>query len=90
MTLAAPLAYTGMRPSEACALRWSGVREHTILVQRATEADGEPKATKGRKSRSVRLLSPLGADLREWRMTAGLPADRALSSAVRTAILDEG
>jgi integrase len=77
-TLVALLAYSGLRPGEAAALRWADVGERTILVQRATEADGAIKATKGRKSRSVRLLAPLVADLREWRMAAGRPPARAL------------
>lgn len=76
--LVALLAYAGLRPQEAAALRWSDVRERTILVQRAAEEDGTPKPTKGRKSRSVRLLAPLAADLREWRLAAGRPPDKAL------------
>lgn len=73
-TLVSVLAYSGLRPSEVAALRWSDIGERTILVQRATEEDGSSKSTKGRKSRSVRLLAPLIADLREWRMAAGRPA----------------
>lgn len=76
--LVALLAYSGLRPGEAAALRWSDVRERTVLVQRATEADGKIKATKGRESRSVRLLEPLADDLREWRIAARRAADRAL------------
>ncbi|MEA2489013.1 MAG: hypothetical protein QOH21_805, partial [Acidobacteriota bacterium] len=77
-TLVAALAYSGLRPSEAGALRWGDIRERTILVQRSTDADGSIKSTKGRKSRSVRLLSPLAADLREWRLAAGRPLEAAL------------
>lgn len=76
--LVALLAYSGVRPSEASALRWQDVGERTVLVQRATEEDGTIKATKGRKSRSVRLLPALASDLREWRMAAGRPAGRTL------------
>lgn len=72
------LAYGGLRPSEAGALRWNDVRERTILVQRATDDDGTIKSTKGRKSRTVRLLAPLADDLREWRLAAGRPAGRGL------------
>ena len=71
------LAYSGLRPSEAGALRWSDIRERTILVQRATEDDGSIKSTKGRKSRSVRLLPPLASDLGEWKMASGRPAMQA-------------
>ncbi|MCP9488821.1 MAG: site-specific integrase [Solirubrobacteraceae bacterium MAG38_C4-C5] len=72
------LAYSGLRPSEAGALRWADVRDRTLLTQRATEADGTVKSTKGRKARTVRLLAPLATDLREWRMAAGRPPDTAL------------
>lgn len=77
-TLVSVLAYSGLRPSEVAALRWADIGERTILVQRATEEDGSSKSTKGRKSRSVRLLAPLIADLREWRMAAGRPAGNEL------------
>lgn len=77
-TLVAVLAYSGVRPSEASAVRWQDVGERTLLVQRATEEDGTIKSTKGRKSRSARLLPALAADLREWRMAAGRPAGKAL------------
>lgn len=71
--LVALLAYSGLRPSEASGLRWADVRERTLLIQRSTEDDGSIKSTKGRKSRTVRLLAPLAADLREWRMASGVP-----------------
>jgi integrase len=66
-------------PGEASALRWCDGGERTILAQRATDADGTIKTTKGRESRSVRLLAPIAVDLREWRMAAGRPHDRALA-----------
>jgi len=53
------------------------VSERTLLVERATSL-GEVKATKTHSSRTVRLLAPLAADLREWRMRSGRPADSAL------------
>jgi integrase len=76
--LVALLAYSGLRPGEASALRWADVRQRTLLVQRASDFDGSIKSTKGRKSRTVRLLAPLAADLREWRMAAGRPAGSQL------------
>lgn len=72
------LAYAGLRPGELRALRWGDVRERTILVQRGADPDGNAKATKTRAVRSVRLLAPLAADLREWRMASGRPGDDAL------------
>ncbi len=77
-TLVALLAYAGVRPSEASALRWRDVKERTLLVQRATEENGEIKTTKGRQSRSVRLLAPLASDLQEWRLAVGRTSADAL------------
>jgi integrase len=72
------LAYSGLRPGELRALRWGDVRERTILVQRGADCDGKAKTTKTRSVRTVRLLAPLVADLREWRMASGRPNDDAL------------
>ena len=76
-TLVALLAYAGLRPEEALALRWGDVRERTIVVDKAV-ALGEEKATKSRRMRSVRLLPPLAADLAEWRLASGRPPDSSL------------
>lgn len=76
-TLVSVLAYAGLRPGEALALTWAHVRERTILVERAV-ALGEVKTTKTARTRTVRLLAPLGADLREWRIGQGRPADESL------------
>ena len=72
------LAYSGVRPGELRALRWSDVREHTITAQRGTNPDGSVKATKNAQRRSVRLMAPLAQDLREYRLIAGRPAQDAL------------
>jgi integrase len=71
-TLISVLAYAGLRPGEALALRWDDVRERTILVERAISL-GTEQDTKTGQHRSVRLLSPLARDLRTWRMAAGRP-----------------
>ena len=76
--LVSVLAYSGLRPGELRALRWSDVRERTILVQRGADPTGRAKTTKTRSVRTVRLLAPLAADLREWRMASGRPAADAL------------
>ena len=76
-TLVSVLAYAGLRPGEALALTWGGVRERTILVQSAASY-GEAKATKTNANRTVRLLDPLRRDLAEWRLAAGRPHDAAL------------
>jgi hypothetical protein len=67
------LAYAGLRPGEALAPTWSHIRDRTILVERAV-ALGELKTTKTARTRTVRLLAPLAADLREWRIAQGRPA----------------
>jgi integrase len=72
------LAYAGLRPGELHALRWQDVGEPTLLVERATGSDGAIKATKTGRSRNVRLLPLLAAELREWRLTSGRPSDAEL------------
>src|SRR4029453_12108009 len=68
------LAYGGLRPGEALALRWADVRGQTIVVDKAL-ALGETKETKTRRNRTVRLLKPLASDLAAWRMDCGRPPD---------------
>lgn len=75
--LIAVLAYSGVRPGEALALRWGDVRERVLRIERAT-ADGAVKGTKTGTARTVRLLTPLAADLRELRLAEGRPSDDAL------------
>jgi integrase len=57
-------------------LRWGDIRERTLLIQRAISL-GEEADTKTRQHRTVRLLSPLAADLRSWGMGPGRPDDHA-------------
>jgi integrase len=76
-TLLSVLAYSGLRPGEALGLRWRDIRERTILIQRSVSL-GEEADTKTRQHRTVRLLAPLAADLRSWRMADGRPDDREL------------
>jgi integrase len=76
-TLISVLAYAGLRPGEALALRWGDVLEQTLVVNKALSL-GEEKNTKTRSSRSVRLLGPLAADLNEWRLASGRPDESAL------------
>ena len=71
------LAYAGLRPSEALALKWSDVGKRTILVERAASY-GVEKGTKTLVSRNVRLLEPLARDLAEWKLRSGRPADSEL------------
>jgi len=76
-TLISVLAYAGLRPSEALALRWEDVRERTILVQRAIVLGGEDD-TKTTQHRTVRLLAPLKLDLSEWLLAGGRPDSQTL------------
>ena len=72
------MAYAGLRPGELRALRLADVLEGTIHVQRAASPDGSVKATKNDQRRSVKLLSPLAQDLREYRLAAGRPSESTL------------
>ena len=75
--LVSVLAYAGVRPQEALALRWRHVRERTLLVEEAV-AYGKLKGQKtGRPPRTIRLLAPLRQDLAEWRLASGMPDDEA-------------
>ncbi|WP_138974467.1 tyrosine-type recombinase/integrase [Patulibacter medicamentivorans] len=76
--LAAVLAYAGLRPAEAWALRWGDIREKTIHVHHATDGYGDIKGTKTGATRTVRLLAPLAQDLAEHRLAVGRPDDSAL------------
>jgi integrase len=70
-TVVSVLAYAGLRPQEARALRWGHVLGRTLVVH-------APKTRRHRpEPRSVRLLAPLAADLRQWRMASGRPGDDA-------------
>jgi integrase len=76
-TMISILAYSGIRPQEALALRWADVRENTLLVERAV-AGGQVKSTKNTHARTVRLLEPLAADIREFKIAAGRPTANTL------------
>jgi integrase len=62
-TIVSVLAYAGLRPGELRGLRWRHVGERTLLVD----------AEKTGARRNVRLLSPLGSDLHDWRVASGDP-----------------
>ena len=76
-TLVSALAYAGLRPGEALALRWADVQEQTLVIEKAVSL-GVEKTTKTRQTRTVRLLAPLATDLAEWRLRSGRPDDREL------------
>ncbi len=57
------LAYAGLRPGELRGLRWRHLGERTLLVD----------AEKTGARRNVRLLSPLRADLDDWRAASADP-----------------
>jgi integrase len=70
-TLVSLLAYAGVRPQEALALHCEDIGERSLLI-RAKVVDGERLPyTKTRRNRSVRLLAPLGQDLREYMLATG-------------------
>ena len=82
------LAYAGLRPGEALALRWGDVRRNTIRVDRALSL-GEERSTKTRKNRVVRLLKPPAADLAKWKLECGRPADDVLVFSRQQAVLGQ-
>jgi hypothetical protein len=60
------IAYAGLRPAEAMALRWSAVADDSILVEPL------PRMRKaGRSARRVPLWRPLAEDLEAWRRDSG-------------------
>jgi integrase len=71
------LAYAGLRPGEALALRWGDVRQNVLIVERALSL-GELRDTKTRSGRSVKMLRPLATDLNKWRLASGRPGDDSL------------
>lgn len=76
-TLVSVLAYAGLRPGEALALRWADVGAGTLGVSRAISL-GEEKATKTGRSRVVRVMRPLRDDLQLWRKVSAPADDQAL------------
>jgi integrase len=77
------LAYTGLRPGETRALRWSDVRAGSLLVERAV-AGRAIKATKNERLRAVRLIGALADDLAMWRELAPFSGDGDFVFANRT------
>lgn len=71
------LAYGGLRPQEALALRWADIGKRTITVDKAASF-GEEKATKTADGRAVPLGGLLADDLAAWRRSQGNPPDPAL------------
>lgn len=66
-TLVSVLAYAGLRPGEAFALRWQDIGLRTITVQRAVDGIGGVKRTKTGNVMPVKLLAPLADDLKSWK-----------------------
>jgi integrase len=75
--LVSVLAYAGLRPSEALALRWRDIGLKTIRVDKSLSL-GTEGDTKTRRARNVQLLAPLAEDLKEWRRAAGKPPENSL------------
>lgn len=76
--LVAIIAYAGLRPGEALALRWSSIGTKTIRVTHGQNPDGTLKETKTKRKRNVRLERPLAAIFKAWRADCGNPPDDAL------------
>lgn len=69
-TLVALIAYAGLRPGEALALRWEDCGDRVLRIERSV-ALGSEKATKNRTTRSVDASDDLRAILRAWKIASG-------------------
>lgn len=76
-TLLSVLAYAGLRPGEALALRWADIGPKTIYVCKSN-SNGKIQGTKTGVNRNVTILQPLRDDLTQLMMHAGNPAPSAL------------
>jgi integrase len=76
--IASLLAYSGLRSAELRALPFAAIRENTILVQRAANPDGLSKPTRDRQHRTVRLLTALAQDVREYKFATSRPPEKSL------------
>ena len=74
-TLVSLLAYAGLRPGEALALRWHNVHPFTLLIDRSI-SHGQEKATKSNATRIVALLAPVAHDLARHRQACHNPPER--------------
>ncbi len=70
------MAYAGLRPAEAMALRWSAIGERTILVEPLPR-----RRDAGSPARTVPLWKPLADDLEAWREESGGERRRLVFSA---------
>lgn len=78
-TLVSVMAYGGLRPQEALALRWSDVGR-TIVVSRTWTRGELRERTKTGHIRAVEIVPPLAADLEAIRPKAGAPHDLVFPS----------
>jgi integrase len=76
-TVVSLMAYAGLRPGEALALRWRNVSGRSIFVERSVSL-GRERPTKTKATRAVGLLRPLAHDLAVYRGACGHPAQSAL------------
>jgi integrase len=69
-TLLSVLAYAGLRPQEALALKWGDIRSNTVTVVAPKTA----RRSRTNGLRTVRLLTPLKTDLNEYKLASGRPS----------------
>ena len=75
-TLVSMLAYGGLRPTEALALRWHDVSIRSLAIRRSASV---PRGERRLETpRTVRLLEPVAADLAGWRAVTSHPGPRDL------------
>jgi integrase len=77
--LVSVLAYAGLRPQEALALRFGDIQGQTIAVERAVrlgeDGRGSIGVTKTRRPRSAPLVPPLRDDINAWKAATGRSGD---------------
>ena len=70
------MAYAGLRPAEAAALRWSAIEDDAIVVEPLPR-----RRASGARPRRVPLWRPLAEDLEAWRAESEGAGDRLVFTA---------
>ena len=72
------LAYAGLRPANCALSGWRDSARTRSSCNAPPTPDGSSKPTKNRQHRTVRLLSALAQDVREYTLAIGRPPEKTL------------